>query len=70
MPEGFVRGRDASPRRPSFPPTTAGGRLGERQDDLAILVPLVGAAQQIADAPDEAGDLGMGFSSHVLQGHN
>ena len=37
---------------------------GERQDDLAVLVALVGAAEQIADAPDEAGELGMGFGGH------
>ena len=39
---------------------------GEGQNDLAILVPLVGAAKQIADAPDETGDLGMGFSGHEM----
>jgi hypothetical protein len=37
---------------------------GEREDDLAILVPLVGATEQIADAPDEAGDLKVGFRGH------
>jgi hypothetical protein len=38
----------------------------KRQDDLAILVPLVGAAEQVADAPDEVGDLEMSFSGHAL----
>ena len=36
----------------------------ERQDDLAILVPFVWTAEQIADAPNEAGDLGVGFGGH------
>jgi hypothetical protein len=40
---------------------------GERQDDFAILVPLVGAAEQVADAPDEAGDLRVAFSGHGLK---
>ena len=39
---------------------------GERQDDLAVFVPLVGAAEQIADAPDESGDLGVRFGGHLL----
>ncbi len=39
---------------------------GKRQDDLAVFVPFVGAAQEIADAPDEAGDLGVGFGRHEI----
>jgi hypothetical protein len=38
----------------------------EREDDLAILVSLVGATKEVANAPDEAGDLGMGFSGHEM----
>lgn len=41
---------------------------GEGQDDLAILVPLVGAAKQVADAPDEAGDLGVSLGGHGVVG--
>ena len=37
---------------------------GEREDDLAVFVPLVRAAEEIADAPDEAGDLRVSFSGH------
>ena len=33
--------------------------------DLAVFVALVGAAQQIADAPDKIGQLAMGFSVHL-----
>ena len=40
---------------------------GERQDDLAILISLVGAAEQIANAPNEAGDLRVGFRSRGCQ---
>ncbi len=40
---------------------------GEREDDLAILVPLVRAAKEIADAPNDAGDLGMIFSGHGMR---
>ena len=36
----------------------------QRQNDLAILVPLVRSAEQVADAPDEVGELGMGFRAH------
>ncbi len=43
---------------------TEAAQDGERQDDLAVFVPLVGPAQEIADAPDEAGELGMGFGGH------
>ncbi len=38
----------------------------QRQDDLAIFVPFVRAAEQIADAPDEVGDLRVGFSGHSV----
>ena len=36
----------------------------QRQNDLAVLVALVGPAQQVADAPDEVGELRMGISVH------
>ena len=32
---------------------------GQGQDDLAVCVALAGTAQQVADAPDERGDLGV-----------
>src|SRR4051812_45965737 len=38
----------------------------EWQDDLAVLVALVWTTEQVADAPDEVGDLGMGLGGHVL----
>ena len=34
-----------------------------RQDDLAVLVALVRPAEQVADAPDEAGEPGVGFGA-------
>jgi hypothetical protein len=37
---------------------------GEWQDDLAVFVSLVGASEQITDAPDEVGDLGVRFGGH------
>ena len=37
----------------------------QRQDDLAILVSLAGATEQIADASDEAGDGGMSSADMV-----
>ncbi len=37
---------------------------GERQDDASVFVPFVRAAEQIADAPNEIGDLGVGFGGH------
>ena len=37
---------------------------GERKDDFAILISLVRPAEQVADAPDETGDLGMSFGGH------
>ena len=37
---------------------------GERQDHAAIFIPLVRTAEQIADAPDEVGDLRVGFGGH------
>ena len=36
----------------------------QREDDLAILVALVGAAEQVADAPDEGRELGVGIGAH------
>ena len=39
---------------------------GEGEDDLAVLVALVGAAQQVADAPDEGRQLGMRPGVHAL----
>ena len=36
----------------------------QRQDDLAILIPLVRPPEQVADAPDEGRELGMGFGVH------
>ena len=41
---------------------------GQRQDHLAVFVPLIGAAEQVADAPDEVGELGMGFRAHEVNG--
>ena len=38
----------------------------QREDDLAVLVALVGAAQQVADGPDKTGQLGVGFSVHFI----
>ena len=37
----------------------------QRQDDLAVLVPLVWAAEQVADAPDEVGELGVGLGVQI-----
>ena len=37
----------------------------QRQDDLAVFVPLVRTAEQVADAPDEVGELGVGFGVHL-----
>jgi hypothetical protein len=37
---------------------------GERQNDLAILVPFVWPAEQITDTPDEVGKLRMCFNGH------
>ena len=37
----------------------------QREDDLAILVALVGAAEQVADAPDEGRELGVGIGGHA-----
>ncbi len=37
---------------------------GQRENDLAVLVALVGPAQQVADPPDEGGDLGVGLRAH------
>ena len=39
-------------------------RQGE--DDLAVLVSFVRATEQVADAPDEVGELGMGFGTHCI----
>ena len=44
--------------------TVEAAQDGERKDDLAVFVPLVGTTQKIADAPDEAGDLGVCFCWH------
>src|SRR5205823_12619257 len=38
----------------------------ERQNYLAIFVPLVRAPEEIADAPNEASELGMRLSGHPL----
>src|SRR5207302_4914191 len=38
---------------------------GEGEDDLAVLVALVGTAEQVADVPDEAGELGVSFCGHA-----
>ena len=35
---------------------------GQRQDDLAVFVPLVRPPEQVADAPDEVGELRVGVS--------
>ena len=37
----------------------------QRQDDLAVLVALVRPAEQVADAPDEAGEPGVGFRAQL-----
>lgn len=37
----------------------------EGEDDLAVFVPFIGSAQEVADGPDEAGDLGVGFGGHA-----
>ena len=37
---------------------------GQRQDDLAVLVALVGPAQQVADGPDEVDKLGVRLGVH------
>ena len=37
---------------------------GEWQNDLAIFVSLVGASEQITDAPDEVGYLSVRFGGH------
>lgn len=37
---------------------------GKRQDDLTIFVALVRSPEQVADAPDEIGKLGMRFGVH------
>ena len=39
----------------------------QRQDNLAVLIALVRPSQQVADAPDEVGELGMGFGTHCIQ---
>jgi hypothetical protein len=44
---------------------------GARENDLPVFIPLVRPAQQIANAPDEAGDLGVrlgGFGAAVPAG--
>jgi hypothetical protein len=38
----------------------------EWQDDLAVLVALVWATEQVADAPNKAGDLGVCFGRHFV----
>lgn len=38
---------------------------GHRQNDLAVFVPLVRPAEQVADAPDEVGDLAVGQRRHA-----
>src|SRR5437762_4485247 len=40
---------------------------GERQNDLSVLVPLVRSPKQITYAPDEIGQLGMGFNGHGVR---
>jgi hypothetical protein len=37
---------------------------GKRQDHLAVFVPLVGTAEQVADAPNEVRKLGVRFWAH------
>lgn len=37
---------------------------GQRQDDFAILVTFVGAPEQVANAPDKAGELRVSFCVH------
>lgn len=39
-------------------------KLGKKAANLAVFVPLVRATEQIANAPDKAGDLGVSFSGH------
>ena len=41
---------------------------GQRQDDLAVLVALVRPPEQVADAPEEAGEPGMRLLGHGLPG--
>ena len=36
----------------------------QRKNHFAVLIAFVRAAEQIADAPDKAGELGMSFSGH------
>jgi hypothetical protein len=37
----------------------------ERQNDFTVFVPFVGAAEEIADAPNKIGELGMDFNGHA-----
>ena len=56
-----VRGEDLGLGRRQQAVETAQHRQG--QDDLAVLVALVGPAQQVADAPDEVGELGVAIGA-------